>query len=770
MRPEDWALLQELFEQARALPAAEQQAFLDKHCAGHPERRAELDALLANDNTATLLATPRMPLTALAEVHAPRPIHRAADPARDQLLRGLKRHRFTLLTLLLALVAVVIVGWSARSHTQADLTASLEHQLLTVRDLGALAMESWLDEEWSALSAQAGDERLRQLAVDLLASAGDAGVDPELAKSLGAELARRLAPLSATRGHAGWALLARDGLVLAAGGDLVGKPGARLPGEYLRPERLPLVGQVFAGRRAFLPPTRPLADGDDAPIDPRSFLALMEPVLRGDGTVVAALAFVVEPRGHFSRVLETARMGSTGETYAVDGDGRLLSESRFDDELVRMGLLAADQPSALSLMLRDPGAGYLGGPLGPDHGLTRAAAALTSERGAGHDFGGYRDYRGVEVVGAWTWLAEHDFGIVTEVDVTEAHASLHHLERAFIALGALALLSLVLVLASVLAVARVDKSVSAALRLGPYTLLEVIGEGGMGTVYEGRHDLLQRKVAIKLVRADKSDDHSLKRFQREVELASRLTHPNTIEIYDFGKTEEGRFYCVMELLHGLTLQELVDDAGPLPAARVIHLLRQALGSLREAHRAGLVHRDIKPGNLELCDRGGVADVVKVLDFGLVKDLRARPGPEGPLTERISGTPLYMAPEHIRGEEVDGRADLFSLGATAWFLLTGKEAFAGRAPAEVCAAVLSHDPGSPARHAPSPVPAGLDRLICSMLAKDRDRRPADADAALSALDAVDSPPWTQAEALRFWAERGPELRQLATTRRLARASG
>jgi serine/threonine protein kinase len=265
--------------------------------------------------------------------------------------------------------------------------------------------------------------------------------------------------------------------------------------------------------------------------------------------------------------------------------------------------------------------------------------------------------------------------------------------------------------------------------LGSYTLGEKIGEGGMGVVYKARHALLERPTAIKLLHPERVKSEDIRRFEREVQLTSRLSHPNTISIYDFGRSKDGAFYYAMEYLDGLDLQTLVEREGPLAPARVAHVLAQLCGALSEAHGAGLIHRDIKPANIMVCERGGEADVVKVLDFGLTKELGA---PKMAVTrsdvQTLLGTPLYLSPEAlIAPDTMDGRSDLYAVGAVGYFLLTGTPPFSGNGLFEVCAQHLHAEPVPPSRRRRSPVPPELEALILSCLHKSMDGRPQSARA-------------------------------------------
>jgi serine/threonine-protein kinase len=248
-----------------------------------------------------------------------------------------------------------------------------------------------------------------------------------------------------------------------------------------------------------------------------------------------------------------------------------------------------------------------------------------------------------------------------------------------------------------------------------------------------------------------TSDELLARFDREVRLASQLMHPNTVEVFDYGRTPEGQPFYAMEFLDGLTLQEVVDQHGPLPPARAAHALRGIAGSLSEAHTRGLVHRDIKPANVMLCRRGGEDDVVKVLDFGLVKDTRSPHTRDLTRALRVLGTPAYMAPERIeRPDSADARSDLYALGAVGFYLLTGKAPFDGDSDLALAYRVV-HTPAPRASSAaPEPVPAGLDELIARCLSKSVQQRPATAAEVAAELDRLlAGAPWTNQQARAWW---------------------
>ena len=309
------------------------------------------------------------------------------------------------------------------------------------------------------------------------------------------------------------------------------------------------------------------------------------------------------------------------------------------------------------------------------------------------------------------------------------------------------------------------KAVSDSRRLGQYTLGEKLGEGGMGVVYRASHAMLRRPTAIKLLLPERAGKDALTRFEREVRRTAMLTHPNTVTVFDYGRTTDGVFYYAMELLEGASLDEIVEVDGPQPAERVIHLLEQTAASLAEAHEAGLIHRDVKPGNILVVDRGGISYLVKVVDFGLVKDvgLRARDGarsePELTMANTITGTPLYLAPETVTAPEtVDARTDLYALGAVGYWLLTGTPVFSGRSTLEVCAHHLHSVPDRPSARLGAPVAPDLEAVILSCLAKRPEDRPPSANALRERLRACAAAGrWTNARAAQWWAVHRRQLR-------------
>jgi tRNA A-37 threonylcarbamoyl transferase component Bud32 len=312
------------------------------------------------------------------------------------------------------------------------------------------------------------------------------------------------------------------------------------------------------------------------------------------------------------------------------------------------------------------------------------------------------------------------------------------------------------------------RQVAEASELGQYLLEERIGGGGMGEVWRARHRLLIRPAAIKIIRQKavpgmSSDPELLvRRFEREARATAALTSPHTVQLYDFGVAEDGRLYYVMELLDGLDLDTLVRQYGPLPAERVVHLLRQVCSALQDAHANGLIHRDIKPANIVVSRAGTTFDFVKVLDFGLVKLDTARDTDRELLKlsaeDSWSGTPGYMAPEVVLGAASDHRVDLYALGCVAYWLLTGTMVFEGENAVQVITQHAQSAPRPPSQRVDRPIPPALEALVMECLEKDPARRPASAAAVRERLDAVPlGSQWTAERAEEWWARHRPQAR-------------
>jgi eukaryotic-like serine/threonine-protein kinase len=313
---------------------------------------------------------------------------------------------------------------------------------------------------------------------------------------------------------------------------------------------------------------------------------------------------------------------------------------------------------------------------------------------------------------------------------------------------------------------QLGTEVKLARELGSYRLEEKIGEGGMGEVWRARHRMLARPAAIKLIRRREGEaragmsDEVARRFEREAQVIARLRSPHTVELFDFGRAEDGAFYYAMELLDGLDADSLVRRFGPIPSERAIYLLRQVCHSLSEAQSCGLVHRDIKPANVFLCRYGEEFDFVKVLDFGIVGSARDAADLSLVHTREnaVRGTPAFIAPEQAMGTEVDGRADIYATGCLAYWFLTGQLVFTGETPMALLMHHAKTAPAPPSTRTDHPIPRALDDLVLSCLAKEPGDRPQSArELSLRLAELDGATPWSQARAQEWWATHGPSSR-------------
>ncbi|CAG1004878.1 eukaryotic-like serine/threonine-protein kinase [Burkholderiales bacterium] len=494
----------------------------------------------------------------------------------------------------------------------------------------------------------------------------------------------------------------------------------------------------------------------------RPLLWILAPVRAGDEPAVAVIAMGVFADREFARLFSPSSVIGQVDTYAFGDDGLLLTPSRWGELLAQAGEIADefDAQRAFNIHVRDPGGDLSSGhrsrlepaarPFTEPAALALASRSKASEsERSGTVYRPYRDYTGVDTVGAWRWLAAYDIGVIAEIPAAEVFAPLRYLLISFSVIGGFTALTLLAALYSALSLSRLRRQFGRLQRLGAYTLEKQISEGGMATIWLARHALLKRPTAIKVLKKRIATDEFIHRFEREVQIASQLMHPNTVEIYDFGRTREGQPYYVMEYLEGVTLAELVADTGALPPGRAVHVLRQVAAALREAHQNGLVHRDVKPDNVMLCRRGE-DDVVKLLDFGLVKNVEQEQTRDITKQLRVLGTPRYMAPERIvNPADVDARSDIYAWGAVAYFLLTGKPIFDGDSDLDLSNQAL-HRPAPRVSEKEPQVPEALDALIAACLEKDRARRPQSADAVIEALDRVASRlSWTASDASAWW---------------------
>jgi hypothetical protein len=631
------------------------------------------------------------------------------------------RFRLTVAGLMVAVIAIGLVALTmVKREIQNLVAANLTAMVATAQHV----VDDYLENRTAMMASLAKREPVREQVPALLRG------EPQALTSV-----RALCDgLPASLKIPWWAVVDQHGKILVS-------PLPEQTGQSLPSEALAGLAAAAQGTPTTTPPV--LVDGLKSPCF-LGFASLSQ-------TQPAYFVMATEVLGDFSHLLATD-VGRTGEVYAFDHQGRMLTESRFTAELRGTVLPADATTSIFTLELRDSSQAAAGA-LRSNLPFTLPVRESLAGRN-GIEMDGYLDYRRQPVLAAWRWLPQRGLGVTIKIDRSEAYQALTRLTWLFLVLLGLILIAGVAVAFSRLANERLARRASQAEKtaeaLGQYQLERKIGEGGMGAVYIATHRLLRRKTAVKMI-TGRVDAETVAKFEREVRLCSQLSHPNTIAIYDFGRTPEGIFYYAMECLEGMDLQVMVERHGPLPPGRVIHLLTQACGSLAEAHRAQMLHRDIKPANIFITERGDIPDFVKVLDFGLVKKLGGNTGSTLSQADVISGTPGYMAPEVItQSAGIDGRADVYALALVGFYLLTGRDAFGGGAVMEVLLAHVKQPPPLPSSLAP--VPADLEEVILRCLAKDPQQRPVDAEAFAAELSACrDARTWTVTDARAWWAK-------------------
>lgn len=661
---------------------------------------------------------------------------------------------------ILTILGLVAVGTWTHGVVRRNVRERTEDRLRLVMNSMYEGLNAWLVGQHALVSWIAAEPAVRADLVEIAARAP--GLDAAELRQLGARdrLVTRLHTVLESHGYENFAFVSPEGRILTSNDEgLIGTTTRAYPAD--------VVARMRRGETVTAPPFGlAVVDSFGEQLGRiRPVILTASPVFGTDsGEFLGWFDVRADPSVDFDPIITAGRPGRTGETYFFNQEGLLLSTSRFNAELRKAGLLPRDTlvGSPLNVRLGDPGGNLL---RGFDPGTPPADWPLTllGQRAItgvdGIDLDGYRNYLGEQVVGTWRWFPKASVGIAVEQGFDESYSGVHILWQAFSTLFGIIVVGTGLIWLGVGMLERAKARARRAEQLGQYTLERIIGEGAMGTVYRARHAFLRRATAVKLLRADRGTPQALRRFEKEVQATSQLVHPNTITIFDYGRTPSGTFYYAMEYLRGLTLDVVVQRFGPLPERRVAHIIRQICGSLAEAHAAGLIHRDVKPQNLMLCHRGGVPDLVKVLDFGLVKESEQQ-DPNLTRDGAAVGTPLYMAPEAASASlEVDARADLYSLGVVAYFLLSGVQPFFGVNAKEVMRRHMEERPLTPSEKLGRPLAPEMEQLVLKLLAKDPAMRPASARAVEEMLDEVIEPflgRWTDEEGDAWWRANAPQL--------------
>jgi eukaryotic-like serine/threonine-protein kinase len=696
--------------------------YLDKECGSDREVRRDVEALLAAHHDSTVLFAGG----GIAHMGRPQSLDAAERFARlhDVLALLFSTRMRRMLAIAVIFVSVLAVGYWTRIQGRKMLLSQAGSAIRAVLDGNATAL-SIASVQWKSESRAVLDEPAVRAAGHALLSTRS--------KEAWDRFASRIAPLLSSQRYHSY-------FVISVAGEVIGTSAGLSQGRATA-SGMAAIGRMIT-RNGTTEFPRPGSDfGEPANQEgPWPRVVVLTPIRQPGGQVVAGFG-LVRPIAQAAEPLRQGRPFQTGETYLFREDGLLISPSRFAVDLERWKLVSsssADPKMASIFYLRDPGRALRDFPdlranedpaTWPLTEVVRAATArrIGNAEPVGVILNPYRDYRGVEVVGAWRWIGELNVGLTTKVDAAEILAPLRFID------WPIGLLTVLLggagawTILSSWFLTRLRIRTLAGEALGQYTLIEKLGEGGVGEVFLARHAHLRRPAAVKLLRRDRVSPAFLRQFELEAQAASSLRHPNSVAVYDFGVTSDGLPYYVMEYVPGIDLGQCVKRYGPMAPARAVHIARQICSALDEAHEKNILHRDIKPANVMLCELGGQHDFVKILDFGLAKDITSSPD-ETSHWER-SGTPFYTAPERLLPNvSVDRRCDIYSLGVLVYFLVCGATPYDGGA--DWVESTLSADPIPPSKHVQ--IPPSLERVILDCMCREPGGRPYSAREVLERL--------------------------------------
>lgn len=767
MKRIDHNKVREIFLKAIEIEPGKLQQFLSEACGEDRYLRNEVESLLKHNSTKTIIDRDNKSVDSQVGHFLGPKLEKDSQKSSisgkvASKLFGSKIQRN--IGIIATVVLVCLLGYLVHNEIESRFEEMIVNDLEVVINANAQALTIWIEDWKSDSRLVAQSPRANELIREVVKFSAKRPVDKQKLYSLPhhKELQNLFSVYMEEKDILAYTVFDETGTAVSS----------TLPeiiGTKLTPEGAKLQRKIFNGETKFSKPypLGSMIDYQTIEETGQPVVFVNTPIYNNTGEIIASLGFGTITPKTFTDILNVARIGKTGESYAFDRDANLLSESRYENELKDVGILPnkADVFSAFKIQIRDPQVDLLAGktPLleqaaRPKTRLAALAVASGQNENKQKDSKGiiiepYNNYLGKKVIGAWVWLDNYDFGLAAEVSLAEAYSPLFYLDLTFAVLFLVIIISTGIALFSSFSIVRLRNRVGIAEKLGQYTLVKLIGEGGMGSVYLAKHALLKRPAAIKILKPDKVNKETITRFEREVQLVSQLSHPNTIEIFDFGLTDDGIFYYAMEYIHGYSVMEIIAKHGKMNPARVVHILIKVCSSLYEAHLSGLIHRDIKPHNIMISRRIDEYDLVKVLDFGLVKNMGNIDPSQATETARISGTLLYMAPERLKNsKDVDARTDIYSLGATAYYMLTGQNAYNSETDMEIMYNIMNEAPISPSAILQDRIPDELEKLILNCLAKDMNDRPSSVIELIKTLEEIQKQiPWDQSAAKNWWSE-------------------
>jgi eukaryotic-like serine/threonine-protein kinase len=758
-----------------------------------PELAREVRSLLDNHNSKTIIKN------TVATTHGPdeSTFGRTGTLVLHQVRSKLLGRLFPIVTAICASVFLAVLGWGLQSMLQSQLAETTSSQLETVLDLEQRLLEQWKQAASLKVESWGRSSTVRSAISVLVALSKDSSLDSnalraKLMNSPAQELLEKeINALSgipwdqsdpAEKGQR-YAVWNRDGTTLS---DWNRRAFPAAVGQGVSPEGAAKLNRVFqAGpgnaHATFVYLPRAMDNNRitaEYPMETKRLQVQVITAIYDENGVPIAALMIRDQRitDDFEAAIKSGRFDATGECYLMDVDGWMINEPRSVDRMKDFdvfGEYCRKSDNRYIVRVADPGGDVFAGhkPDGPVKQWVRTKAARVAlDKQPGINIEGYRDFAGRAVVGAWRWDEGLQAAIIVEQNKSEAFQTLeivHRVNRIAWGIPLLIALSLAAV-SGFRARLRYGKP---PLQIGAYRVTEKIGEGGLGIVYKGQHRLLGRMAAIKLLKVQSTNPQLTKRFEREVRMASKLVHPNAISIFDYGLSDEGAFYYAMEYIPGVNLSELLAYNKSIPLSRSLHMLVQICGAIREAHLTGMVHRDIKPQNIMVCYRAGIADVIKVLDYGLVKSFVDNTSNDTTVTGVLIGTPKFMAPERLETPWLaDPKIDIYSIGTVAYYLLTGHTPAPGMTPNGMLEAMASEQ-SSYREIAGQKAFQEFIRLIGFCVSADPSLRPGSVGAIIDVLQKIqESYPWQQASAEAWWIEHESNLMQFTANLREGKPTG
>ncbi len=651
---------------------------------------------------------------------------------------------------LAALLPTALIGGWTYQQVESTIRQNVNDELTSVADTVALASDRYLLDKVQLVESWSRQPGIRNSILNLVEKAREEASVDELRNAT--ETDQIQMQLESLSGHENVKFVAWNESYRIISSWM---PDRSDVGSPVHPSGASNLARVMSGETVLFGPERLKQNAKGfVPETTDPVMAIIVPVRNEDGRVVAAL--LVRGIGmfsEFSQLFVQAANAGRWDAYAVGPDGLMLTASTRASALATLNQLeiSADE-IACNLRVSDPGyeldrddVGNVNRSLYP---LTVSVAGATLGNSAVQTTT-YRNYGGQRVVGAWRWNPHWGMGIIIEQDAERAFATSGIVRFGFLSLGTILAIT---AFTAATRLARISTAEHAAVHpLSRYEVLGELGSGGMGVVYRVRHRQLGRDTALKVLRGDRHGKEDRLRFDREARLAASLGNPHTVTIYDYGRSEDGESFCVMELLSGLTLQEVVVRSGYQSIGRVLFIISQVCDALVEAHAMNLMHRDIKPQNIMLSLDKSVGDWAVVFDFGLAKPLEHDTSVYQTAETIWAGTPMYMAPERFRApSEMDPRSDIYSVGCVAYYLLAGRPPFIESDPESLFALIISEQPLSIGIHRGEELGSEVNELVSKCMAKSAEDRFASVAELSKAVDQLRLKyPWTVEEARQWW---------------------